>query len=222
MKKLSAIILANDCCSHMFYNCNNLQKISELLATELVPYCYQGMFYNCNKLNYVNVNFTSWSSATSNWLDGVAQEGTFVKLSQLPNSKGTSYIPSSWEIKIKYKPIKLISLEENSTIKLSAIGNPTVDGLVYRKNGESEWIIYNINEEISLLQSEYIEFKNNTNNLSLSENDYVKFVLTGKFDLSGDMMSFINNSELCKEYCFYRLFYNCSSLYDASDLIFNS
>ena len=222
MTNFSAVILANNCCSHMFYNCNNLEKIPELLATELVTNCYNSMFYNCKKLNYVNVNFTSWSSATSNWLYDVAQEGTFVKLSQLPSSEGASYIPSSWEIEIKYKPIKFISLEENSTIKLSAIGNPIVDGLVYRKNGEGEWIIYNINEEISLLQSEYIEFKNNKNDLSLSENDYVKFVLTGKFDLSGDMMSFINNSELCKEYCFYRLFYNCSSLYDASGLIFNS
>ena len=40
--------------------------------------------------------------------------------------------------------------------------------------------------------------------------------MTGKIKVFGDIMSLMNNSEECTEYCFYRLFYNCESLIDAS------
>lgn len=56
------------------------------------------MFQNCNKLASMDVNFSAWnpSNATTNWVNGVTASGTFTCPAELPDTRGTSKIPSGW------------------------------------------------------------------------------------------------------------------------------
>jgi len=61
------------------------------------------MFDGCSDLNYIKVAFTAWNTNyTSNWTRGVAEEGTFVCPTGLPNTRNTGsafhYIPMLWDI----------------------------------------------------------------------------------------------------------------------------
>lgn len=102
--QLPAIDLAPICYSWMFYGCHSLSTAPDLPATGLYGYCYQRMFSDCPKLNYMNVGLTSWtevSTATENWLSGVANTGKFYKPSILTTTRGVSYIPSGWTVENK-------------------------------------------------------------------------------------------------------------------------
>ena len=98
---LPATTLAIGCCSSMFWKCTNLTTAPELPATTLLRNCYNSMFRNCTKLNYVKAMFTTTPSSeyTSNWLDGVASTGTFVKNRLATwNVTGSNGIPEGWAV----------------------------------------------------------------------------------------------------------------------------
>ena len=74
--------LAKDCYRVMFSGCSYLTTAPELPATNLADYCYAGMFNDCTSLNSITVHFTkwvdaSWSNATWDWVNGVADSGQF-------------------------------------------------------------------------------------------------------------------------------------------------
>lgn len=99
--ELQATTLANSCYNGMFYGCRNLTTAPELNAYELANNCYNNMFYNCSKLNYIKALFTTTpgSGYTSNWVNGVATNGTFVKNKDANwDVTGTSAIPTGWSI----------------------------------------------------------------------------------------------------------------------------
>lgn len=126
--ELPATTLASDCYNAMFQGCTSLTTAPELLpATSLADYCYQGMFWGCTSLEvapvlpagtlsvsscYVSMfrDCTSLSSITclatnpdarfytSNWVDGVAATGTFVKAAGVTWPSGISGIPSGWSV----------------------------------------------------------------------------------------------------------------------------
>jgi hypothetical protein len=61
------------------------------------------MFYNCTNLNYIKCLATdiSASNCTSNWVNGVAASGTFVKDPNITTSTwetGANGIPSGWTV----------------------------------------------------------------------------------------------------------------------------
>ena len=63
--------------------------------------CMNGMLNGCASLSKIEVNFTSWGSiatATQNWVDGVAADGTFIKPSALPEEYGVNRIPTGWTV----------------------------------------------------------------------------------------------------------------------------
>ncbi len=99
--KLPATTLAAYCYSKMFQNCTSLTSAPELPATTLDILCYSNMFNSCTSLSSIDVSFTAWSSsnATYNWLRNVAASGTFTCPSTLPNTRGTSNIPTGWTVK---------------------------------------------------------------------------------------------------------------------------
>lgn len=71
----------------------------ELKATQLATGCLAYAFYGSSSLSRVEVAFTEWlSGATTGWMTSTAAGGTFVKPAALPNSPGTSGIPSGWTI----------------------------------------------------------------------------------------------------------------------------
>ena len=98
---LPATTLANFCYHGMFESCTSLTSAPELPATTLVNGCYSGMFRGCTNLDYIKAMFTTAPSTTytSNWVDGVAATGTFVKNSVATwNVTGVNGIPTGWTV----------------------------------------------------------------------------------------------------------------------------
>ena len=101
---LPAESLANYCYYQMFSGCTSLTKAPDLPAEFLVSNCYSGMFNGCSSLNYIKAMFltgpSSETSFTTDWVQGVAPQGTFVKNSSAAwNNTGADGIPEGWEIK---------------------------------------------------------------------------------------------------------------------------
>ena len=98
---LPATTLEIECYVSMFSGCTSLTTAPELLATTLTNRCYEAMFKGCTKLNYIKAMFITTPSASyaSNWVNGVAATGTFVKNSAATwNVRGVNGIPSGWTI----------------------------------------------------------------------------------------------------------------------------
>lgn len=96
---LPATTLADCCYMWMFFRCTSLTEAPALPATTLADWCYQRMFYRCTSLNYIKCLATDISAAncTTNWTDGVAQLGTFVKPFEMKDwTYGNNGIPSTW------------------------------------------------------------------------------------------------------------------------------
>ncbi len=98
--ELPATTLAYGCYDCMFEDCTNLTTAPVLPAATLETRCYNNMFKGCTNLNSVTCLATniSASSATTNWLSGVAATGTFTKAAgmtdwELDNASG---IPAGW------------------------------------------------------------------------------------------------------------------------------
>ena len=109
--KLPATTLAGNCYYGMFQDCTSLATAPELPAEALIDYCYEYMFNGCSSLNYIKALFIEmWvdnvddpqypdNLAIVNWLDGVAQTGTFVKNEFSYWAQFNEYtIPSRWHV----------------------------------------------------------------------------------------------------------------------------
>ena len=98
---LPATTLASKCYSFMFQGCSSLTTAPELPATTLADSCYQYMFYGCTSLNYIKCLATdiSATSCTTNWVNGVASTGTFVKSPNMNDwTRGGDGVPSGWTV----------------------------------------------------------------------------------------------------------------------------
>lgn len=112
-------------------------------------------------------------------------------------------------------PLTLQAIE-SSTVKMTvSAGSPAVSGLKYRKLAQP-WTAYSIDTDISLAAGEWVQFMNSASTLNSSGNT-VKFVLTGKLTVFGDLMSMLN-ADACASYCFASLFSSNNALYSAKDL----
>lgn len=93
--------LSYNCYQAMFKGCTNLILAPILPAHTLVNYCYSNMFYGCSNLSKI-ICYASNVSAykcTSNWVNGVASSGIFVKANSMDDwSEGDSGIPSGWTV----------------------------------------------------------------------------------------------------------------------------
>ena len=109
------------------------------------------------------------------------------------------------------------------------------DKLQYRKSEDNNenanddeyqgwygWKNYTFNnaqgEIISLNNNEKIQFKNISNQLSLSSTMYIQFAMTGQVNAAGNIQSMLNYSDSCNDYCYYNLFAECESLLTAPEL----
>ena len=99
--KLPATTLKPRCYENMFTGCTSLTNAPELPATTLTGGCYFRMFEGCTSLNYIKCLATdiSASACTTDWVDGVASTGTFVRNSAAQwYVIGTNGIPEGWEV----------------------------------------------------------------------------------------------------------------------------
>ena len=100
---LPATTLAYNCYQHMFQGCTSLTTAPSLPATTLAYNCYQYMFQGCSSLNRIECNadtyYRSATSATYNWVSGVAASGKFIKNSSNTWwTTGNSGIPTNWSV----------------------------------------------------------------------------------------------------------------------------
>ena len=99
---LRATNLSGSCYKGMFYGCTSLTTAPDLLASRLVIYCYEEMLRGCSSLNYIRcLASTNMSAqgALTNWTNGVALTGTFVKAAGVTSwSTGINGIPTNWTV----------------------------------------------------------------------------------------------------------------------------
>ena len=112
--ELPATTLAEKCYDQMFTNCTLLTTAPELPATNTaVGQCYNRMFYGCKKLESIKVGFNAWEKAkaqgtlstttvTASWVSSGLSTGEFMCPADLPETRTTSNIPSSWTVKNTY------------------------------------------------------------------------------------------------------------------------
>lgn len=100
--KLIATTLATWCYAAMFYYCTSLTKAPDLIAKTLTSSCYRNMFNGCSSLNHIKMLATTNISAANcltDWVNGVAATGTFVKNSAMTTlPSGASGIPNGWTV----------------------------------------------------------------------------------------------------------------------------
>lgn len=94
---LPALNLTTACYWYMFEDCSSLTASPILAASTSSSYCYRGMFKNCSSLKTVTCLLTTNQTFTE-WLSGVAENGTFYKDSNAAWSSGNNGIPSSWTV----------------------------------------------------------------------------------------------------------------------------
>jgi hypothetical protein len=98
---LPATTLAEYCYANMFEGCEMLTAFPLLAATTVPSYAYNQMFKNCESLNNVGCLATTFQGFgnTDSWLEGVAEEGTFVKAADMNYwEDGDSGIPINWTV----------------------------------------------------------------------------------------------------------------------------
>lgn len=86
------------CFENMFKDCINIKKviINKIGLGEVDD--FKNMFNNCSKLSYIKIGFPYWARNTENWVEGVAEHGTFVCPKELPIEYGVSRIPEGWTV----------------------------------------------------------------------------------------------------------------------------
>lgn len=86
------------CFENMFKDCINIESviINEIGLGEHDD--FKNMFKNCSKLSYIKIGLPYWGGKTENWVEGVAEQGTFVCHKELDQFFGTSYIPEGWTV----------------------------------------------------------------------------------------------------------------------------
>ena len=115
-------------------------------------------------------------------------------------------------------PLTLTAVTAGATVRLDAIGSPTVSGLQYR-TGAGEWSSYTPGTTITLANvGDYVQFQNTENTLSTGTSNYVRFVMAGTVAGSGNIQSMLNYSDACQEYCYYYMFQGRTGLTTAPDL----
>ena len=220
--ELPATELVDGCYSYMFHGCPALTTAPELPAMTLAKSCYEYMFADCPNLNYIKALFTTDPGAgsyTTNWVSGVSSTGTFVKNAAATwNVTGNNGIPTGWNVKQEFDGLTFTALE-NTTFSFSK------DGLSYSLDNRSTWTTLRAGKPTpTVAAGSKLFWKGNYKGTSNS--DYGKFSSTGKFNVSGNIMSlmygddFKDKTDLTgSDYCFYGLFEGCLNLIDVSNLI---
>lgn len=230
---ISAGTLAERCCYGMFNGCSSMTTTPKLLAKELVQDCYKYMFANCTKLNSIEVhsktNNLNNENYTFRWVVNVSKTGIFRCINENLWTKNSYHgIPTGWSIEEIDYPLYLENLQNsNSMVKLTMVG--AVANVSYEYSYDlSDWKYYALDDVIILQnKNDKVYFRGSRG--QQSGTDYLKFDLTGKLSVGGNINSLLSPDESiyknitdyttfenANEYTFHRLFYNQSSLVDAS------
>ena len=230
--ELTATTLANSCYNYMFAGCTRLITAPELPATTLANYCYGGMFSGCTSLNYIKCLATNISATncTTNWVNGVASAGTFVKADNFTGwTTGNNGIPTNW---VPVNEINATPL----TFEITSPGNIVwkvqntahICTIEYKKN-DGAWTRITSSTggiNISVVSGDTVQFRGNNATYSSDSSNYNCFSgTTCQFKVKGNIMSLINSTNfatttiLQSANTFLGLFSYCTGLTDAGDLL---
>ena len=226
--KLPWTTMGEGCYGEMFKGCTSLTAATELPATTLDDYCYKEMFYGCSSLNYIPLYYTGNFSTTyfNDWVNGVAATGTLV-YDGTDTTTGTSAIPTGWTVvEIPRPELCFTAREANSTVKMMKSGSAPTVSLEYSTD-KSTWNSFVVGTTTVTLANigdrMWLRAVSTNSAMSASYNyNYNYFVMTGQIEASGNINSLLNkNPDLvtqCPQNAYVYLFYNCTSLIDASQL----
>lgn len=113
-----------------------------------------------------------------------------------------------------------IEAVEATDIKLSKVGSPTVGTARYGINNSSVPNTYTYGGTISLSAGDKCYWTITSTSTAFSTSNYLRFTSTAKINVGGNLSDLIGgNTKIPRIYCFYRLFYSCTNLLSASNLI---
>ena len=118
------------------------------------------------------------------------------------------------------KPLCFTSKQNNSTIKLTAVGSPQTNTLEISYDGVT-WSSYTINTVITLQYDQTLYFRGEREYFSLDPTeDYLQFVMSGIIYASGNVNSLLYKSKYTTNFTpaegdFYKLFADCTALVSA-------
>ena len=235
-------------CRYMFQNCTSLVSGPVIGASSISgTQPYYCMFYNCSSLKYIASYFTAFSSSNNrpvNWTYGTT-DGTaevpryYIALSEGSNFTSSDYnasgnktsgnayrIPYGWTI--VNSPLCFIA-EDVTRIQLTKTGNPA---------GTHEFTILNLSSSnpantiytpgtsglitVSAGKMCLMWGTSTTGSLSSSNEDYYQFSVSGECYVMGSLTSLhkLNgNMGAGHDWCYYRLFRDCTGIIEASRLV---
>ena len=237
---LPATTIDEFCYHSMFKGCTGLMTAPDLPATTLQRYCYGFMFSGCTNLNYIKCLATDISadnySGTEGWASGVASAGTFIKAIgmngwQIDSVNG---IPVGWTAKEDYSDVPLtfvITGDGNirwARTNSSMVSQKTIE---YSKDNGQTWTsITSVSGNypiIPVLSGETVQFRGN--NAAYGDRDALYsncfWGSTCQFKVKGNIMSLIsktnfkNLKSFSQNFALNHLFYECTGLTDASNLM---
>lgn len=95
---ISANTVAPYAYNQMFWTCRNLtQSLGLSAANYAASNGMRQMYRACSALTAIATNITAWGN-NSSWVDGVAATGNFYCPAALPQTYGTSNIPTGWTV----------------------------------------------------------------------------------------------------------------------------
>lgn len=228
--------LSVGCYASMFYRCSSLETAPELPAETLYQNSYANMFSYCPNLNYIKCLATDISAidSTHNWVDGVASAGTFVRSVDMNDwTIGKDGIPTDWVI---MPPVPVYSampltfeIISGGTIIWKALSTAYTPTIEYSKNGGNWTSITSSTGDtapsIEVVEGDILEFRGN--NPTYRSGNTVNFFYgsTAEFIAYGNIMSLVDSENFStltsfrSGYTFYNLFYGCTGLTDAGDLV---
>ena len=231
--ELPATALIDNCYNSMFKNCTGLTRAYLLfvdMSLNVRLRCLSEMFSGCTNLSEISVAFDEWSGYTQYWVYNVAPTGTFYCPKALPLEYGVSRIPEGWTVKYiddtvaaETNYLTFTAEEDGSSFGIVNNGgnNPDVQ---YSLDGGKTWTALSGGEMVTLTYKgdKALLRGDNPEGFSNGYNKYSSFTMTGKIAASGSVMSLIDgvglSTKIPSDFCFYVLFYNCTSLTQAPAL----
>jgi hypothetical protein len=231
--QLIATTLTEYCYSGMFAGCSSLIQAPDLPSTTLLSYCYEGMFRGCSRLTSLSVGFNELNGILpiDRWLSDVYTQGTLYCPSSATYSASDLGLPSGWRIEntTEYNPLTdsgyfvIKSVSGNPTVTVNKNGSPT-GSMSYRKNGTGNWTNITTTTSISTQEGDYLEFKGDIINSSVSNYYTFSTDIENSIEAGGWLMALSKNGEVddtnntIGNSKFMRLFSDCSGLVSAQHL----
>ena len=218
---LPAEVLAKNCYKDMFLGCAKLQSAPELIAPELAEGCYKNMFNGCAALTELIAYFDNWEvkDATTGWLSGVADKGTFHYKGKSDIARSENTVPAGWVVNPDY--FCLTAKDEGARMIIDKKDKSANISLQYSMDG-LQWQNYFFNTALTFGKDKKIYWRAKEVNANL---DGISFHALDKAPViaSGNIMSLLDVSVVQTKVparAFKGLFEGCQGLTQAPELPF--